>query len=249
MFATSCMARPMQPSPSESDLWQQSLRVLRKGVEMRKPDAIGSVKIQVEKLDNEIAAIVLRRAFVAGSEAWPLFDDLTGQLNDLLARMDDLRAIGDLIRATPLDHDHNCTPEAAVKANEIVNGDGEYTGEYTNPDPGIQDLNDELKRAASDIRHGWAVITQRAGFSAMGRSPGSNDLGGRQAKLAEQYYHWIRELHRKRIWAFPIDDVVCEGLSRVECAAKRRCRAETVYDQLVAGLVLYAETYPPLGDV
>jgi hypothetical protein len=232
---------------SEADLWQQNLDALRWAVTLRKPDAIARLKLQVDRLDGEISALVLRRAFVAGSEAWPLFDDLTAQVHALLARMDDLRAIGDLVRASPLDHDDGANPEAASKARDMWDAEGNLRG-FKVTDPGTDDLSDELKRAATDVRQGWSVIVQRASYAAMGRQPGSGDVGSRQAKLAEQYHHWVKELHRKRMATWPFDDVVCEGLSRAECARKRRISLEAVFDLLVAGLRLYAERYPPLGE-
>jgi len=231
---------------SEADLWVSNLRALRAGVEMRKPDAVARLKLQVERLDREISAYVTRREIraLAGIDIEPM----NRAIGLLTARMDDLRAIGDLIRATPLDHDYNCTPEAAVKASEIITGDGECTGEYRAGDPGIDDLADDLKRAASDIRSGWLVIAKRATCAVSGKQPGGDLDSGKPAKLAEQYYHWVRELHRKRMSTWSLDDVVCEGLSRAECAQKRRCYVEKVYNELVAGLTLYAETYPPLGE-
>lgn len=237
----------MTSAPAESDLWQSYVGSLRLALEMRKPDAIARIRLAVEKLDGEISANVLRREIRAraGVETFGL--DQTIEL--LAARMDDLRGLAGHVRSSLLDHDANCTPEAAMKANEVVNGDGEYTGEYTNPDPGTDDLSDELKRAANDIRSGWMVITRQAGVAISGRSPGGTDIGTKSATLAEQYFHWIKDLHRRHKGSWVFDDVVCEGLSRAECAVKRRCGTERVWQELVDGLRLYAETYPPLGDV
>jgi hypothetical protein len=247
MNALSFMASPMSQSrASESDLWAGYVASLAAALEMRKPDALARFRLAVEKLDREISACVLRREIRARAGADSSAVETTLRL--LEGRMSHLRAIAGHVRATPLDHDANCTPEVATKAREIVNGDGEYTGEYTNPSPGIDDLNDELKRAASDIRSGWAVIVQRAGWSAMGREPGTADVGKKQEALRRQYLDWVAELHRKRMATWPFDDVVCEGLSRLESARKRCCSPGTVYNQLVAGLELYAETYPPLSD-
>jgi hypothetical protein len=118
--------------------------------------------------------------------------------------------------------------------------------EYKNADPGIDDLNDELKRAATDIHSGWSIITRGAAVTVSGKSPGAGDIGGKSAKLAEQYYWFVKELHRKHMGTWVFDDVVCNGLSRSECANKRRCYPAKVYDELVSGLQLYADTYPPL---
>jgi hypothetical protein len=229
----------------ESDLWQANLDALRWAVTLRKPDAIARLKLQVDRLDGEISALVCRRSYV--DDGTVLGRRLTTQIYLLLDRMEDLRAIGDLVRASPLDHDDGANPEQAAKANVLRDEDG-IVREIKNHDPGTDDLSSELKRAAEDVRHGWAVITQRAGYSAMGRQPGTGDVGARQEALRRQYLAWVAELHRKRMGTWAADDVVCEGLSRTACARKRCCSAEAVYDRLVAGLALYAEMWPPLGE-
>jgi hypothetical protein len=231
---------------TEADLWREYVTSLSIGLEMRKPDALAKFRLAVEKLDREISACALRREIRA--RAGVDLSDVESSLNMLEGRMEALRAIAGHVRATLLDHDAGPSPESAAKAREVVNGDGEYTGEYTNGSPGTDDLSSDLKRAASDIRSGWVIITQRAGWSAMGREPGSGNVGARQQKLRDQYMAFVRELQRKRVQAFAIDDVVCEGLSRAECCLKRRCHPETVYALLVDGLTLYAEAYPPLSE-
>lgn len=234
----------MLPS-SETDLWRQHVASLRAAVEMRKPDALIRVRLAVSKIEAELSACALRREIRARAGADSAALDML--IQSLASRMEDLREITAHMRATPLDHDNGPSPETAVRSREIVNGDGEYTGDYVNSDPGTDDLADDLKRAASDIRSGWLVITKRATCAVSGKQPGGDLDGGKPAILAEQYYHWVNELHRKRMATWSIDDVVCEGLSRVECAIKRRCSAEKVFGELVTGLTLYAETYPPLG--
>lgn len=236
----------MLPAKTETDLWRDYVAALALALEMRKPDALAKFRLAVEKLDREISACALRREIRA--RAGVGLSDVESSLTMLEGRMSHLRAIAGHVRATLLDHDAGPSPESAAKAREVVNGDGEYTGEYTNGSPGTDDLNSELKRAASDIRSGWVIITQRAGWSAMGREPGSGDVGSRQQKLRDRYMAFVRELQRKRMPAFAIDDVVCEGLSRADCAAKRRCYVERVYELLVAALGLYAEAYPPLSE-
>lgn len=236
----------MQAAASESDLWQSNVASLRWAVTLRKPDAVARLKIQVERLDNEISVLVLRRSYV--EDGTILERRLSEQIHALVARMDDLRQVGDLIRAAPLDHDHGPSPETAAKGREIVTGDGECTGQFVNNDPGIDDLSDELKRAASDVQMGWAVIVKGATFAVSGRTPGGIEVGSRAETLAKQYHQWVQELHRKRIGTWSFDDVVCHGMSRTECAQRRRCRVEAVRDQLVDGLTLYADTFPPLTD-
>jgi hypothetical protein len=249
----------MLPAKTEDDLWRAYVASLSIGLEMRKPDALAKFRLAVEKLDREISACALRREIRA--RAGVDLSDVESSLTMLEGRMSHLRAIAGHVRATLLDHDAGPSPESAAKAREVVNGDGEYTGEYTNGSPGTDDLNSELKRAASDIRSGWLVVVKRATCAVSGKQPGGDLDSGKPAKLAEQYYHFVRELQRKRMQAFAIDDVVCEGLSRADCAAKRyrrsdrpltdselRSAAQKVYELLVAGLQLYAEAYPPLSE-
>lgn len=238
----------MSSAKTEADLWRDYVSALSVALEMRKPDALAKFRLAVEKLDREIAACALRREIRA--RAGVDLSAVETTLRTLEGRMSHLRAIAGHIRATLLDHDAGPSPEQAAKAREIVNGDGEYTGEYTNPDPGIDDLSSDLKRAAMDVRSGWVVIVRAlvTGWSAMGREPGTADVGRKQEELRRRYLAWVAELHRKRMATWACDDVVCEGLSRVECAAKRRCAVERVYGELVAALGLYAEMWPPLSD-
>jgi hypothetical protein len=235
------------PQPTEPDLWQSNLDALRWAVTLRKPDAIARLKLQVERLDGEISALVLRRTLAEASAAWPAVVHLSDRIAALEARMGDLRAIGDLVRSSPLDHDDGANPEAARKANGMWDADGNLRG-FRVAQPGTDDLADDLKRAAGDIRSGWLVITKRSTAAVSGKQPGGDLDSGKPAILAEQYYHWVSEMHRKRMATFVHDDVVCEGLSRAECAGKRRFSQESVYDLLVEGLRLYAERYPPLSD-
>jgi hypothetical protein len=254
--------------PSEADLWQANIDALRLAVQLRKPDAIARLKLQVDRLDREISALLCRRELIkrvkSGEvlsnsfqaalnefEHWKAGNSLTQQITTriemLTDRMDSLRAIGDLVRASPLDHDTGANPEQAAKANVLRDEDG-IVREIKNQEPGTDDLSSELKRAASDIRSGWLVVVKRSTAAVSGKQPGGDLDSGKPAILAEQYYHWVSELHRKRMATYVVDDVVCEGLSRAECAQRRRCYVEKVYAELVAGLTLYAETYPPLSE-
>jgi hypothetical protein len=257
-------------SPSEADLWGATVGALRTALAARKPDAIASWRLHMTRLDDEISGLVNRREIVARSRAsdqkhisfqgavnefelWKrgdaLVDALTSQIDMLAARMKDLAGLAQYVKSSPLDHDAGPTPQVIARAKEEITGDGECTGRYSSLDPGTDDLSDELKRAAMDIQHGWAVMTKKATWALGGRTPGDAESGMKELKLAEQYYHWVNALHRKRMSTWAIDDVVCEGLSRSESATKRRCDPVKVYGELVAGLTLYAETFEPLSEV
>jgi hypothetical protein len=236
----------MLPAKTEADLWRDHVASLALALEMRKPDALARLRLAVEKLDREISACALRREIRA--RAGVDLGAVSAALNTLEGRMESLRAIAGHVRATLLDHDAGPSPESAAKAREIVNGDGELTGDYVAASPSIDDLNSDLKRAASDIQYGWAAITKGAAVAVSGKAFGGFEMGPKAEILAKQYHAWVREMHRKRMGTWIFDDVVCNGMSRAECALKRRCHPETVYAQLVDGLALYADTYAPLSE-
>lgn len=231
---------------TEADLWIAHIEALKTSVELRKPDALARLRMEIAKLDNEISAWSIRREIRARTGADT--EGLSAKLKFLAARMNDLRGVGRLVRGIMLDHDNGPTPEQAGKAREEITGDGECTGRYSSLDPGTDDLSDELKRAAADIQMGYAVLTKGAAAAISGRQPGGIEIGSKADTLARRYHDWITELHRKRMSSWAITDVVCDGLSRSGSAVRRRCSAEAVYNQLVAGLILYADTFPPLSD-
>lgn len=235
-------------SPSEIDLWQAHVSTLRTALSLRKPDAISAIKEHVRKIDEQISALSLRRELAAGSEAWPLVATLSDRIAALAARMDDLRGLVEHLRSEPLANDTGPTPQAAAKGRELIDGDGECLGQFTNADPGIDDLSSELKRAAMDIYSGYSSITGAAMAAISGRSPSTVTEGKKTKALQMQYWGWVERMHHKRLSTWACDDVICQGLSRADSAKKRRCDPIKVYGELVAGLTLYAETYPPLGD-
>ncbi len=236
----------MASGPTEADLWQSHVQALKLACDMRKPDALTRLRAEIVKLDNDISAWAIRREIRtrAGGDV----SGLETMLKELEARMSDLASIARGVRSTPLDHDNGPTPEQAGKAKEEITGDGECTGRYSNLDPGTDDLSDELKRAAMDIQMGYAVLTKGAAAAISGRQPGGIEIGTKAETLARQYQDWIGELHRRRMSSWAVTDVVCDGLSRSESAARRRCDSGKVYVELAASLALYAKTFEPLTE-
>lgn len=220
-----------QTARTESDLWDRHILDLKQAIAQRKPDALSRIRLEISRLDNEMSACSLRREIRAraGSET----QTLTDRLAFLEGRMNDLKSVAKKVRETMLDHDIGCTPESANKAVEAS----------------IEDLNDELKRAAGEIHAGYSIVTRgmRGLAAAYGEmfEPGPGDLGTKGEKLRRQYLDWVKELHRLRHSTWAVEDVVCLGLSRMGSAAKRRCDPQKVYDELVFGLKAYADTFPP----
>lgn len=229
----------------EADLWTAELAALRYAIWARKPDAIARLKLRVEKLDNEIGALVLRRSYV--EDGTVLEGNLTNQINGLLLKMRDIEAVGRDVRSSLLDHDAGATPDAAMKARPVLDDEGDVRG-LVATDPGTDDLNSDLKRAASEIRAGWMVITQAnrplaAVYDEM-PSVGRGDYGKVAMALERQYKRWVVLLHRKRISPWAVEDVVCHGFSRRESSTRRRCSEERVYRELKEGLLVYLDEYP-----
>ena len=222
----------------EDALWQQHLEVLRTAIEQQQADAIDRVKLEIRKLDGEIAAVANRREILARSNAkGGIYSSIEVVIDANLARlnkrMGDLRDLLKNVRKVMLPDKAGPTPEAAVKP--ILNS--------------LLDLPEGLRAAAVELRCGWIVrspAAQKVKAAQMERigGPSVGEYGETAGTLEQRYLGWAREMGRQRIPAWPIEDVVILDRGYLESATLRRSDGSVVRGLVEIGLRVYCIEYP-----
>jgi hypothetical protein len=210
-------------------LWQQHVETLRAGIRARKPDAAERVRLEIRKIEGELAPVVRRRAIVdackaAGELVQPALEIvLDANIATLRGKLKQLHAVLRETKAAPI-ADTGATPEVAAR-----------------PLP-LQDIPEPHRQSAEDLRSGWIAKTARtqAARSRFDEMPG--EAGQVAERFEVAFDRWRAEMERQRLWTWPTILIVCEGRSVMQAAQLRRADPRIIALMLQAGLLTYELT-------
>lgn len=217
----------MRPTDAATQmLWQQHVETLRAGIRARKPDAADRVRLEIRKIEGELAPVVRRRAIVdgckaAGEPVQPALEVvLDANIAALRSKLKQLHAVLRETKAAPI-ADTGATPEVAAR-----------------PLP-MQDIPEAHRQAAEDLRSGWISKTART-QAARSRF---DELPGQAGQVAERFElafdHWQLEMQRLKLWTWPVLLVVCEGRSVLQASQAKRVDPRIIALMLQVGLLTY----------
>jgi hypothetical protein len=144
----------------EADLWQAHLAVLKRALQMRKPDAVARVRSETGRLEREIEALQGRKALAerAGNDE-ALARQLSETIAERLRRISDLAGLIRLFGGRAKESDLGPVAEMAVRPAaidpiDLLQGKGKLSGDQV--------------RAAREISWVYEAIT-RAGRARVSR--------------------------------------------------------------------------------
>jgi hypothetical protein len=207
-------------------LGEQHVDTLRAGIRDRKPDAADRVRLQIRKVESELAPVVLRRAIVerckaAGELVQPALEVvLDANIAALRGKLRELHGVLRETRASAI-ADHGATQEVAAR-----------------PLP-TRDIPEEFHQTAEDLRSGWIAKTARAQAARMRFDEVPGEGGQVAERLEIAFDRWHAEMARQRIMVWPVLLIVCEGKSALEAARLRGMDPRAISFLMQAGLIVF----------
>lgn len=204
---------------SEAELWQAHLAVLRKAMQMRKPDAVARVRSETARLEREVEALNGRRMLATRTDenaAPGLAAQLADSIAERLRRVSDLAGLVRGFGVRPAREDAGAPAEAAARPAstdpiEMLFGKGR--------------LDADQVRAAREIAWVHEAIT-RAGRARVSRlSEIEPPKGWREMPVSER----AALVHAKRFMPW---------------AERLRAQAPVTLDIVLRVVVLGAAIYP-----
>lgn len=223
---------------TEDDLWQQHVAALKAGIDSQQADAIERVKLEIRRLDGEIAAVANRRELLARTEAKTGIYGSIGIVVDarlamLNKRMADLRDLLRDVRRVMLPDSPGPTPETRQKP----------------PFASVRDLSEGLQAGAVELRCGWVVrqpVSQKVKAAQMERigGPSAGDYGAVAETLERRYLGWAKAMARIGAPVWPVRDIVIEDRGWWEAAKLRRSDPGLIRLLVEAALTVYVIEFP-----